>query len=183
MRVSIFLLGLALLCPGVLSATTYVVRPDGTGDFQTIQAAIDAAVSGDFIELSDGTFEGDGNRDIDYLGKSITVRSQSGQPGRCIIDCEGSPTTPRRGFVMEDVNGSGAALEGVTVLHGYTRVSSLGHGGGAVFCHSSVASLSNCVFSSCGARSNGGLNAYHGEVLLQETSFERNTNAGAGGAV
>ena len=28
-------------------ATTYLVRPDGTGDFQTIQAAIDAAGVGD----------------------------------------------------------------------------------------------------------------------------------------
>jgi pectin methylesterase-like acyl-CoA thioesterase len=55
-------------------AATYVVSPDGSGDFPTIQAAIDAAVDGGIIELTDGTFTGDGNRDIDYAGKSITVR-------------------------------------------------------------------------------------------------------------
>ena len=37
------------------AATTYIVRPDGTGDFPTIQTAIDAAIDGDIIELTDGT--------------------------------------------------------------------------------------------------------------------------------
>ena len=70
------------------SATTYLVRPDGNGDFVTIQAAIDSAVAGDIIELSDGVFTGDGNRDLDFLGKGITLRSQSGDPELCVIDCE-----------------------------------------------------------------------------------------------
>ena len=69
------------------SAATYVVQPDGTGDFPTIQAAINAVVDTDIIELADGTFTGDGNRDLDYLGKAITIRSQSGDPSVCVIDC------------------------------------------------------------------------------------------------
>ena len=69
------------------TATTYLVEPDGTGDFPTIQSAIDAAEDGDTIELTDGTFTGVGNRDLNYLGKAITVRSRSGDPNACIIDC------------------------------------------------------------------------------------------------
>ncbi len=44
-------------------ATTYTISPDGTGDFPTVQAAVNAAADGDIIELTDGTFTGDGNRD------------------------------------------------------------------------------------------------------------------------
>jgi len=47
-------------------ATVYEVRPDGFGDFPTIQAAIEGAVDGDVIELTNGVFLGEGNRDVDY---------------------------------------------------------------------------------------------------------------------
>ena len=46
----------------------------------TIQEAIDGAVDGDAIELTDGTFTGSGNYNIVYHGKEIAVRSQSGDP-------------------------------------------------------------------------------------------------------
>jgi hypothetical protein len=68
------LLGILVLSAGSAAANIYLVRPDGTGDFTTIQAAINAAVGGDVFELSDGTFVGDGNRDVDFGGKAVTVR-------------------------------------------------------------------------------------------------------------
>ncbi|MCK4305987.1 MAG: hypothetical protein KAY24_17240, partial [Candidatus Eisenbacteria sp.] len=86
-----------LLGAEVAVAETYTVQPDGAGDYPTIQAAIDAVVDGDVIELTDGNFYGDGNRDLDYLGKAITVRSQSGIQLGSIIDCEGSEVEPHRG--------------------------------------------------------------------------------------
>ena len=81
-----------------VSGATYLVKPDGMGDFPTIQDAIDAAVPGDIVELADGTFTGPGNRELDYLGKAITVRSQSGQPENCVIDLEGTIYDGYRGF-------------------------------------------------------------------------------------
>lgn len=100
-------------------AATYIVKPDGTGDYPTIQAAIDAAVEGDIIELTDGTFTGDGNRDVEYLGKNITVRSQSGVPEACIIDCETTPEDPHRGFYFHAGETLSARLEGITITNGY----------------------------------------------------------------
>ena len=41
---AIFLL---LLVSSAATATTYVIRPDGTGDYPTIQAAIDACLDGE----------------------------------------------------------------------------------------------------------------------------------------
>ncbi len=58
-------------------ADQYIVTSDGTGDFPTIQAAIDAANPGDVILLANGVFIGDGNRDLTFLGKAIALQSQS----------------------------------------------------------------------------------------------------------
>ena len=44
-------------------------------DFNTIQAAINDANNGDTIIVQTGTYTGDGNRNIDFKGKAITVRS------------------------------------------------------------------------------------------------------------
>jgi hypothetical protein len=60
MRYTAIALGAILLWPAA-SATTYVVRPDGVGDFLFIQDAIDAAHDGDAIALADGIFAGPRN--------------------------------------------------------------------------------------------------------------------------
>jgi hypothetical protein len=43
-------------------------------DFATIQGAIDIAAGGDTVVISPGVYEGEGNYDIDFKGKAITVR-------------------------------------------------------------------------------------------------------------
>ena len=109
---------LLLLIASTCFATTYVVRPDGTGDFPTIQAAVDACADGDVIELADGSFTGPGNRDIDYDGRSITIRSQSGNPSTCIIRVDGTPSAPHRGFYFHSQETSASVLEGITISNG-----------------------------------------------------------------
>ena len=52
-----------------------IVDDDGPADFNNIQAAIDTANNGDTIEIQPGTYTGPGNRDIEFRGKAITVRS------------------------------------------------------------------------------------------------------------
>ncbi len=49
--------------------------------------------------VADGIYTGEGNRDIDFLGKAITVRSENG-PESCIIDCQGSEADPHRGLLL-----------------------------------------------------------------------------------
>jgi hypothetical protein len=50
---------LLILAP-VAATEIYAVRPDGIGDFPTIQAAINAAHDGDVIVLAEGTFSSPG---------------------------------------------------------------------------------------------------------------------------
>ncbi|MBD3236685.1 MAG: hypothetical protein GF330_08275, partial [Candidatus Eisenbacteria bacterium] len=119
----------ATAVPGAVHAATYVVHPDGSGDYATIQEAVNACADGDTIELGDGMFTGEGNRDISWQGKHLVIRSQSGDADACVIDCEGGQTEPHRAFVIEDGDGSSLVLENLTLRSGYAS----GHGGAVHF--------------------------------------------------
>ena len=64
--------------------------------------------------VADGTYTGIGNKNIDYNGKAITVRSGE-RPETCIIDCEDEG----RGFHFHNLEPADAVLDGVTVRRGY----------------------------------------------------------------
>lgn len=153
------------------SGTIYVVNPEGTGDFPTIQAAIDAVVDGDIIELTDGTFTGDGNRDVDYLGKAITVRSQSANPEACVIDCEGSDADRHRGFYFHSGENPESMLEGVTITNAYTGG---GYGSGAgICCDSCSPTVTGCIFLNNIA---GASSSHGGGMLSTGDAYPRLTN-------
>jgi len=99
---------LGVLClfitlPAVLSAATLRVP----SEFQTIQSAIDASTAGDTVVVADGTYKGFGNKDLDFKGKSITVKSENG-PYHCTVDCEGNG----RGFHFKTLELSGDGYTG-----------------------------------------------------------------------
>ena len=110
---------LVFLTGAGLSATLRVA-PDGSGPYPTIQAAIDAATTGDVVELEDGVFSGAGNRDVSFAGKAITVRSHSGDPAACIIDCGGRGDTlgPHRAFAFRSRETQWAVLSDLTMRNG-----------------------------------------------------------------
>ena len=121
---------------GDAQAATWTVHSDGSGDFATIQSAVTAAVAGDIIVLTSGTFTGPGNRDIDLFGKAITLRSQSGDPDSVIIDCQGGPGSYHRGFTFHSGETSATVLLGMTIANGHVTSS-----GGGVSCTSGSAPL------------------------------------------
>jgi hypothetical protein len=100
--VSIILL-LSQICPA-----TIIHVPD---EQPTIQAGINAAVNGDTVLVADGTYTGDGNRDISFGGKNIVVKSENG-PEFTIIDCQGTSTEPHRAFTFNNSESTFAILNG-----------------------------------------------------------------------
>lgn len=124
-------------------AETIIVSPDGSGDYPTIQAAIAAARDGDAIELQDGVFRGEGNRDLESLGKEIVIRSGSGDPEACILDCEGTEAEPHRGITLTSSEQGGPSLQGITIRNGWLVFPDLG---AAVLCTGAVsASVRDCI--------------------------------------
>jgi len=47
-------------------------------DHATIQLAIDVASDGDIVLVADGEYKGSGNRNLDFNGKAITLKSRNG---------------------------------------------------------------------------------------------------------
>ncbi|MCK4412417.1 MAG: right-handed parallel beta-helix repeat-containing protein [Candidatus Eisenbacteria sp.] len=156
------------------STTTYVIAPDTSGDYPTIQAGIDAASPGDTLELTSGTFSGLGNRNLDYGGKAITIRSETGDPAYVTITGDGVD----RGFIFTNYEGSDSVLEGVTIYDGYKDI------GAGIACFNSSPTIINCVIASCGASLYGG-GFYCGACspTLTDCAFATNSAGQYGGAL
>lgn len=159
-------------------AATYTVCPDGSGDYPTVQSAIDASTNGDVIELADGTFTGDGNRDINYGGRQITVCSRSGAPTDCVMDCQGSEVEPHRGFLFDSHEGHLSVLRGITIEDGYQDA------GGGVMVWFSDPLIRDCVFLNNRAEQGAG-GWWYGcpDAVLIDCQFRHNTAALVGGGI
>ena len=157
-------------------ARIITVDDDGPADFNNIQAAIDDANDGDTVLVADGTYTGDGNRDIDFHGKAITVISENG-PENCIIDCNGSVEEPHRGFYFHSGEGPDSVLSGITVTHGYAVE------GGGIYCDGNP-SIENCIIARNAAGLGGGgmwLDAFYVPLTIRNCAVVGNTAAYDGG--
>ena len=88
-------------------------------EYDTIQAAIDAANTDETVLVADGTYTGPGNYNLDFLGKTITVKSENG-PENCIIDCNNEAI----GFFFRNAEQENSILDGFTITHAGSYVPS-----------------------------------------------------------
>ncbi len=182
-------IGVVLIWAQCVSARTIVVGFDESTTIRTIQAGIDVAADGDEVVVLDGLYFGPGNRDLDYRGREITVRSANG-PTHCVIDCQGSETDPHRGFIFL-FQGVTSGVEGFTIRGGViVENSEYGYRGigfgGAIFCLDSHVVIRNCIFVHNAAPA-GGAVATAGSVrgfrpMISNCTFTNNTG-GQGGAL
>ena len=144
--------------------------------YPTIQAAIDAASDGDTVLVADGTYTGNGNRDINFKGKAIIVRSENG-PESCIIDCQGSLSDEHSGFYFYSGENTSSVLEGFSITNGYaTDV------GGAVVCYMSSPTITHCSIRGNTSSAGGGIACgYSSDAMITDCIISENSSTNGGG--
>ncbi len=159
-----------LFCPAFALGNEFRVP----GDYPTIQAAIDATIFGDTVLVADGTYTGAGNKNLDFKGKAITVRSENG-PENCIIDCENNG----RGFYFHSGEGEDSVVFGFSIIHG-----KIGAGGG-ILCNSSSPAINNCVIrdNAAGHRHGGGIYCYRASPVIRDCVVSNNSAVSYGGGI
>jgi parallel beta-helix repeat protein/predicted outer membrane repeat protein len=160
-----------LAVASVGSATTIHVPSDQP----TIQAGIDAAVDGDTVLVADGTYTGDGNRDIDFLGKATVVMSEKG-PENCVIDCGGGYW--HRGFVFQSTEDSSSVLHGFTITGGNLDYDA----GAGIFCYYSSPTITGNIISYNGTEGRGGgIGCQYSSPIIENNMITENSADGGGG--
>ncbi len=176
--ISIFL----VLLGGTASAGRIIKVPL---EFDNIQAAIDDANDGDMILVSIGTYRGQGNRDIDFAGKAITLCSTNPNDpnivAATIIDCNGSEGHCHRGFYFHSGEDANSVVEGLTITNGF-------HGrGGGILCIASSPIIRNNIIT--GNRieydfdGGGGIGCWDGAspLIVGNTISDNHCEPGGGG--
>ena len=154
-------------------------------EYQSIQAAINASFASDIIIVSDGTYSGQGNRDIDFNGKAIIVRSLKGAEVT-IIDCQGSYSDKHRGFFFHSGETTSSVVNGFTIMNGYGPDEPFSGGsfsvGGGIYCTNySSPLITNNIITNNTAQYGGGIQCYdHSSPTITNNTISENSGNGGG---
>ena len=124
-------------------------QEDGSEDhpYDAIQEAIFYALPGDVVIVLDGTYTGEGNNNISFMGKPITVHSLDG-PDNCIIDAQSGNVG---GFYFTHGEGADSVVDGFKIINIDLNVS-----GAAIRCNGSSPTVRNCIIQDNMFRGEGG---------------------------
>ena len=162
-RITIFLLSLVYALGAVSFVSATIIHVPG--QMTTIKSGISVAEEGDTIMVSAGTYYGPGNRDLDFGGKAVVVKSMKGAT-LTVINCEGSESSRHRGFQVHQGEDSASVIEGFTIINGYAPYNGPGEtsmGGGILCQRGSSPTIKNCVlYGNYAAGAGGGLACVEG---------------------
>ncbi len=181
MRIAPWVLFLLSQCSAL--AVAAVIRvPE---DWATIQSGIDAAGDGDSVIVAPGVYSGDGNRDLDFLGKLLSLVGREGSR-RTVIDCGGSEEDPHRGFHFHRGEGPEARVIGLTVRNGFASGPFPAcYGGGALCDSASSPTFEDCCYmNNASSHFGGGMVCFRGATpTLRNVAFVGNSAKNNGGGL
>ncbi len=119
------------------------------GPKKSIRAAITAATSGTTIVVADGTYAGADNRNLDFGGKALVLRSENGKD-RATIDCE--KIAGSRGFLFRKGETADAIVEGFTITNANSGLE-----GGGMYIDGASPTIRGCLFLRNSAANGAGI--------------------------
>ncbi|MCD4657987.1 MAG: PKD domain-containing protein [Planctomycetes bacterium] len=126
---------------------------------KTIKKGIEVAGQTNWmIKVADGTYIGADNKNLDFGGKQIHLKSRNGY-ANCIIDCENSG----RGVYFHTNETQDSILEGFTIKKGR------GSGGG-IYCDNSSPTIINCKISDGTSSASSYQSAYCSGIYLKNSN-------------
>jgi parallel beta-helix repeat protein len=151
-------------------------------EYTSIQSAINDANNADVIILTLGTYTGPGNKDIDFMGKAVTLQSiDPNDPNivaSTIIDCQRSG----RGFRFYKGEDTNSVVDGLTITNGYPI-----YEGGAIHCFNSSPTIRNCIITNNITSGNGAgiYCGYDSNPIITNCIISSNTfiDVGYGGGI
>jgi hypothetical protein len=161
---------------GTTGDDTTGVRGEPSLPFKTIQAGIDAAYDGDTVLVADGTYTGIGNKNLDFGGKAITVKSENGA-AVTIIDCK----KDGRGFCFHSGETELSVVDGFTITNGYVGSD---EGGGGIECsNSSSPTIRNNTITGNSSGFGGGIACNSSYPTISNNTITGNSAANDGGGI
>lgn len=178
MTILLFFAAFAIVAAPTVRGTVIYV-PD---HYATIQGAIDASEAGDTIIVRAGTYV----ENINFLGKAVTVKSESGTEVT-IID-GGNPPDPSKGSVVTFGSGEGPEtnLQGFTITNGTgTDLGLFGTNGGGILCIDASPTIrENKIIANTVAFGYGsGIECRYSTALIEDNVISQNTGASVGGGI
>jgi len=176
----VYALWVCLLLVGISNAQVITVDDDGTADYTTIQAAIDASGNGDIVVVCPGTYTGTDNYNINFGGRAITVRSTDPKDpavvAATVIDCG----YLGRGFDFNNSEGPDSIINGFTIVN--AEDTDLDYEGGAIRCDGSSPTIANCnILNSLGYIGGAVCNENSSSPALINCIFTNNESPYGGG--
>jgi len=158
----------------IVSTSSFAATLRVPQQFPTIQSALDAASNGDIVLVDSGTYLGDSNRNLDFMGKSITLQSISGH-SETIIDCENLA----RAFIFHLGENAAAQIDGFTIRNGSAGYQN----GGAISITNASPTITNCVFENSHAFWGGAIYCTQASPVVSHCDFVQNQADQDGGAL
>jgi predicted outer membrane repeat protein len=140
--------------------------------FDSIQKAINHSVYKDTVTVLPGIYSGNGNYNIDFSGKVITVHSQQ-NPENCVIDCQNKGNA----FNFNKREGTNSVIDGLTIINGNANT-----GGGIKIIDSSPV-IKNCTFSGNKSNQGGGIYISNGSTTIDNCIFKENSTVFSGAGI
>ncbi len=171
-----------ILLSVLLSAQTITVKQDGTGDFTTIQAAVDSAQNGDTVLVWPGTYV----ENIEIRSKSITLGSLTLTTGNESYEYQTIIDGNKTGSCIKTWNWNN---NGKIIINGFKIVNGTGSNcgsicGGGIFIEYTNINILNCYISHNTIKAHGGgIYVYNSSAFLSNVTITQNQAYDAGGGI